>query len=237
MKKILLSLGAAFLLAAGANAQVSYGVKAGVNLSQLSGTHEAYVEGGESVELDRKFNPSFYVTGFADVPVAPNFSIQPGISLQAKGTKGSYNESFSEGGETANVSLDAFINTMSIEIPVNAVYYIPTGASGSVFVGAGPYIGYNISGKGKLKGSVSYSGEGTDFSEDFNESEKLKFSGDDKDMNAFDAGVNFLGGYKLSNGLIINAGYGLGLSNLIPNAQGDEKSSNRVLSFGVGFQF
>jgi len=54
-------------------------------------------------------------------------------------------------------------------------------------------------------------------------------------MNLIDAGVNFLGGYKFNNGLLINAGYGLGLTNLNPG-DGDNINS-RTLSFGLGFQF
>ncbi|MDR2284677.1 MAG: hypothetical protein LBE37_15790, partial [Sphingobacterium sp.] len=64
MKKVLLSLGAALLMVAGAQAQVGYGIKAGVNLAKYSNTDNA------------KNNTSFYVGGFADLPVAPQFSIQ-----------------------------------------------------------------------------------------------------------------------------------------------------------------
>lgn len=219
MKKLLLSLGAAFLLAAGAQAQTSYGIKAGVNLGKISNSGIGGEFEGAGVSIKDVTNPSFYVTGFADISVAPNFSVQPGLSLQGKGAK----TTAKQDDNSAHIS----VNLMSIEIPVNAVYYIPTGTSGSVFLGAGPYAGYNVSGKiaGKLNGEKI----------DFDGNDKIDFSGDDKDMNAFDYGVNFLGGYKLSNGLIINAGYGLGLADLIPDD--NKTSSNRVLSFGVGFQF
>jgi len=211
MKKLLLSFGAVVLLAAGAQAQTSYGLKAGVNLGKYSNVSD--------LEKDyQKNNVSFYVTGYADLPVAPQFSIQPGVSLQGKGAK------YEASGDNASGSLSR--NVMSIEVPVNAVYYIPAGA-GNVFLGAGPYVGFNISGKDKWDGSLGEGGTSGD--------RKLEFSGDNKDMNLIDAGVNFLAGYKLNNGFLINAGYGLGLSNLNP---GDgEKTSNRVLSFGVGFQF
>ena len=63
----------------------------------------------------------------------------------------------------------------------------------------------------------------------------VKFSGEDKLINRFDAGANFLVGYKLGNGLLLNAGYNLGLTNLIPNS--GKTVSNRVLSFVVGYQF
>lgn len=212
MKKLLLSFGAVVLLAAGAQAQTSYGLKAGVNLGKYSNVPTNF-------EDYQKNNVSFYVTGFADIPVAPQFSIQPGVSLQGKGAK------YEASGDNGSGSMTQ--NVMSIEVPVNAVYYIPAGA-GNVFLGAGPYVGFNISGKQKWDGSFG----GVEASSG---DRKMEFSGDDKDMNLIDAGVNFLGGYKFNNGFLINAGYNLGLSNLNP---GDgEKSSNRVLSFGVGFQF
>ncbi len=208
MKKILLSLGAALLLAAGAQAQTSWGLKAGVNLGKYSNYGD-----------DQKNNTSFHVTGFADLPVATNFSIQPGVSLQGKGTR--FFEDY-EGIGNAEFSR----NVMSIEVPVNAVYWIPAG-SGSVFLGAGPYIGFNVSGKEKLKGDLGgFAGE-TEWD--------LDFSGDDRDMNVIDAGANFMAGYKLANGFLLNAGYNLGLTQLVPGF--DERISNRVWSFGVGFQF
>lgn len=205
MKKVLLSLGAALLMAAGAQAQTSYGLKAGVNLGKYSNVDDA------------KNNTSFYVTGFADLPIATNFSIQPGVSLQGKGNKVE--------GSATGVTGSATINTMSIEIPVNAVYYIPTG-SGSLFLGAGPYVGFNVSGEQKLEGSfLGASGSAKS---------DIEFGSADNEMKTVEAGANFLGGYKFSNGFLINAGYGLGMTNLYNT--GDTRS-NRVLSFGVGFQF
>ena len=215
MKKILLSLGAAVLLAAGAQAQTSWGLKAGVNLGK-------YSNAPASSKDYQKMNTSFYVTGYADLPVAPNFSVQPGLSLQGKGDKYSYDGNDLDGSVTTNV--------MALEVPVNAVYYIPTGYSGSVFLGAGPYVGYSLSGKHKVKGSAGdiFGAEGE---------YDIDFSGDDKDQKPFDFGLNFMAGYKLSNGFLINAGYGLGLTNLSPSSNSDNKYSNRVLSFGVGYQF
>jgi hypothetical protein len=64
----------------------------------------------------------------------------------------------------------------------------------------------------------------------------VKFSGNEKTQNLVDAGANFLLGYKLANGFLINAEYGLGITDLNP----DEKNNhfhNRTIRFGVGFQF
>lgn len=213
MKKLLsVLLGVGISIGAFAQ-ETSFGVKAGVNLGKYSNVPD-------ELKDFQKMNPSFYVTGYADLPVAPQFSIQPGLSLQGKGSKFSYDGNDLDGSATTNV--------MALEIPVNAVYYIPTGVSGSVFLGAGPYAAYSLSGKVKTKGSVGNVGSEGNYD--------LDFGGDDRDQNAFDFGLNFMAGYQLSGGFTINAGYGLGLANLSPSDNSDNKFSNRVLSFGVGFQ-
>lgn len=208
MKKLLLTIGIITTVISYGFSQTSYGLKAGVNLAKVS-------PGVEVLKDYQKNHVSFYVTGFADIPVANQFSIQPGISLQGKGS--TYE------GEMNGTSGSIKGDVMSIEVPVNAVYYIPAGM-GKVFLGAGPYVGFNVSGK-----SVSKVGD------EASVEEKLDFSGDDKDMERVDAGLNFLGGYKFNNGFLINAGYGLGLTDQISDSE--TKGSHRVLSFGVGFQF
>jgi len=208
MKKLLLSLGAAFLLAAGAQAQVSYGLKAGVNLPKLTFS-------GDNITITSDVATNFYVSGYANIFAAPNFAIQPGLSLQGKGAKFKNGDIFEfEDGESAT------INLMSIEIPVNAVYYIPAGTAGSVFIGAGPYVGFNVAANGKSGG----------------ESEKIDIGSGDGEINTVDYGANFQAGFKLSNGFLINAGYGLGLGN-VWNLGDGVKTKNNVLSFGIGFEF
>lgn len=209
MKRILFTLFAAALTVGSASGQTGYGIKAGLNLPKIHFN-------GNNTTVMSDISTNFYISGYADLSVGSNFSIQPGISLQGKGAKfKSDSEIFEiEGNE------DATLNLMSIEVPINAVYYIPTGAVGSVFVGAGPYAGYVVSGKAK-SGNVS---------------EDIPFGSALGEMKRFDYGANFLAGYKLSNGFLFNAGYGLGLAN-VWNLGDGVNVTNRVLSFGVGFQF
>src|SRR5690606_28074707 len=149
------------------------------------------------------------------------FSIQPGISLQGKGAK-------YEGTDAdLDVSGSVSTNLMSIEIPVNAVYYIPAG-TGNAFLGSGPYVGFNVSGQNKVEGTwgdFAGSGEGD-----------IEFGSGDGETKRGGAGANFMASYTMSNGLLINAGYGLGLTSLNNASASDNKFSNRVLSFGIGFQ-
>lgn len=208
MKKLVLS--AAILcgsLGAFAQGGLGYGLRAGVNIPKYS------IENGST-----KTNTGFFVTGYLDAPISPNFSIQPGLSLQSKGAKNSVSSSVG--------TVERKQSIMSLDIPVNAVAKFPTGDSGNFFIGAGPYVGFGLSGKNKWSGSTDNSTVRGD--------EDVKFgSGSDKDLKSTDFGVNFLAGYQLSNGFQINAGYGLGLTNLAPTDNGSIK--NRVWSVGIGF--
>lgn len=206
MKKSLLLLAVAIGFASASYGQTSYGLKAGV-------TFPKFVAKSGSISSSSKASTSFYLTGYMDSRVANNLSIQPGISLQGKGGKG-YDDS-SLGNAEAKIDL------MYIEVPVNFVYYIPAG-SGDVFLGAGPYVGFGLSAKGTLKNSSGSISESSSFK--------------DAGFNVFDGGLNFLAGYKLSQGFLLNGGYSLGLANIAKDS-GGATVKNRVFSVGIGYQF
>jgi len=229
MKKIFLLLALSAGLSFVANAQnksVTFGAKAGLTFPKLA------TSGEEAAEFpDPQANPSFFVGGFADIAISSQFSIQPGLTVLGKGVK--YKESGTEiiDGDSYTYSGSATVSTLYLEVPVNIVGRISAG-SGNVFVGAGPYLGYALSGKTKSK--VSVSGGGMSFSD--SSEEDMEFGSGEDEMKRIEFGVNFLGGYELKNGLSVNFGYGLGLSNLV-NTSGDGKASNRVISVGLGFRF
>ncbi|MFD2969749.1 porin family protein [Sphingobacterium bambusae] len=203
MKRKLLSIATVLCCIAGAHAQTSFGVKAGVNFAKLTVNSDRTTYTSDAAT-------SFYVTGYADMPVVSNLRVQPGVSLQGKGGA----VPASDSGFEEKVK-DTY---MYIEVPINLVYYVPTGEFGDVFFGAGPYAGYGIHAKSS-QGNLSESGS-------FN----------DAGLKPFDAGVNFLAGFKMSQGFLINAGYGLGLTNIAKEAPGTTVK-NRAFSVGVGFQF
>jgi opacity protein-like surface antigen len=217
MKKLLLSMviaGAA--LTASAQSPVKFGIKAGVTLPTWSISEDD--EGALKSDL------SFYIGGLADIPVSDMFSVQAGLTLSGKGAK---IDGKMEDEDGNNISLAIKQSLMYLEVPVNAVVNIPAG-DGKIFFGAGPYFGYAISGKSKVKGSLTVDGQTASDSQ----SEDLDF---DSDYKRVDYGVNALAGYQLGNGLNIHAGYGLGLANIIRSDEGEIK--NRVFSVGLGFSF
>lgn len=137
MKNNLLLFAAAMGLATASFAQTSYGLKAGVTFPKLTAS-------GGGVSYTTDVATGFYLTGYADVPVANNFSFQPGISLQNKGGKFNTDDFV----QLDNGESSASLNLMYIEVPLNFVYTIPAG-SGNVLLGAGPYGVYRLSAKGK----------------------------------------------------------------------------------------
>ncbi|HWK59293.1 MAG TPA: porin family protein [Parapedobacter sp.] len=218
MRKLLLTtltLAVAGHLAFAQDSPIKFGVKAGVNLPTVSLT-------GDDVDSDEKdalkSSLSFYVGATADFSISPIFSIQPGLTLSGKGYKMS--------DEFEGASFETTNNVMYLEIPVNAVARFAAG-SGNVFVGAGPYYGFALS--GKTKWEASFDGETESDEED------VEFGNGDGETKRGDFGVNLLAGYELSNGFNIHLGYGLGLGNL--SNETDVKVNNRVFSVGVGFSF
>lgn len=188
------------------NSGVKFGIKAGVNFAKI-----AY-SGEDDEDTDGyKAQTSFQFGGYADIPVGTSFSIQPGLTLSGKGEK--YEES-----ETG-YSYKESVNIMYLEIPVNAVYKI-----GGIYLGAGPYAAFALSGKYKVEETDEPKVE-----------DDIKFGSDEDQMKGTDFGVNFLAGYELTNGLNFGVNYGLGLSNL--SNSNDGKAKNSVFSVTVGFSF
>ncbi|WP_304068881.1 porin family protein [Pedobacter glucosidilyticus] len=215
MKKFLLAI--LVMATITASAQTKFGLKGGVNLANVNIS-------SQGINLSPDALTSFHLTGFTEFALGEKFAIQPGLSFQGKGFK------FKLEDEDSGMSVEAQANLSYLEIPVNAVLNLPVG-EGSLFLGAGPYAAFGLF--GKQEGSV--------FGEDVvGEDDKVSFgSGEEDDFSATDFGLNLMAGYRLKSGLLFNVGYGIGLSNMIPESQreGDSKANNKVLSFSVGFAF
>jgi hypothetical protein len=139
----------------------------------------------------------------SEITLKNDFYLQPGILFSTKGSK------YDALGDTK-------FTTNNIEIPINALYKFNTG-SVNLFTFAGPYVGFAVGGK------INSGGVSTD----------LKFSGADKDLNAFDFGLNFGAGIEI-NSFQISAQYGLGLANLAPS---NGTMKNGVLGVSVAHLF
>ena len=210
MKKLFLSIAVlAFSVGAFAQGQpMGFGIKAGVNFPK-------YNFSGSNASYQTNTSTNFHVTAFLDAPISTDwFSIQPGVSLQGKGAELASNEF---GTVTQN--------TMWIEVPVNFVAKFPVQEAGHFFLGAGPYVGFGISGKNKYDSNWGSTEEEFEFDRDGT-------------IKGTDFGLNFIGGFQLSNGLMIHGGYGLGLTDIRGSNNDffpDDRLTNRVWTVGLGF--
>jgi hypothetical protein len=143
--------------------------------------------------------------GCMEFPLKWGFAFQPGASFSAKGT--SYDID----------SVTYLLSPIYIEIPVN-LFYSFGGDEFRVSLYAGPYLAVGIDGM-KIEGA--------------NPSRSIYYgSGEGKDINLFDLGLNFGAGVSYK-GLMVSAQYGIGLVNIAPDSQPDIEMKNNVIGISI----
>jgi hypothetical protein len=211
--KILLIAFTTTVFALGAKAQdkTTFGVRAGVNFTNLNGKDDA------GHDLNNKLKTGFNIGVNAEVPIAPDFYVQPGLLFTTKGAKNTV------------AGVDTKVNISYLEIPINLLYK-PTLGDGKLLLGFGPYIGIGVGGKYKI-GSNS-----TDlqFKNDVSANETKPT------LKRMDFGGNLLAGYELSSKISLQLNAQLGMSNLEPKIAGkkpDAKTKNTGFGISIGYRF
>ncbi len=164
---------------------------------------------------DAKMKIGFQVGGAANYEISDMFSLQPGLLLSMKGV----NDDVEEGESSTSLGY--------LEIPVNGVLNF---SGFQIF--AGPYVGLGLFGKSKYE------------YEDISVDTDVQFVSDSKDVDEdkfglkrLDFGINAGLGYKMG-ALQIQAGYGLGLANMIPPYDGEDPEdtyTNSVIQLTVTY--
>ncbi|MBC7425287.1 MAG: PorT family protein, partial [Bacteroidia bacterium] len=107
-----------------ANAQVKFGLKAGVNFQNLNGKDISGAALANHVVVR-------YHAGFTlDIPVAEDFYVQSGLLFKTKGAKIDQTK----------------VNLSYIELPITFMYK-PKLGEGHLILGFGPYLAYGVGGK------------------------------------------------------------------------------------------
>lgn len=169
MKKHLLTL-SAILLAAHAWSQVQVGFKGGLNLAHVS-TNQTMIENHKKTWATLQGGLVF------DFSASDNFSFQPHILLQGKGTRW----------ETD--SIKGKYRFLSLDIPLNLLY-----RSNGFFIGGGPNLGFNLNASSKVDGTVTDIGIGSNDEEVRRFDFGINLMAGYQTESGFTVGVNYLRG-------------------------------------------
>lgn len=211
----------ALLLVTYTFAQVSLGLKAGVNIANISTPNISIVN-----IPDFKANKSFTVGAVAEFGIAHGFAIQTEANYTKKGFI--INEAIPL--ELANLPLPVGVRVTTdlnyIEVPILAKYNFGTGKVGG-YVTAGPTMSYASNGRFRTAAN---------FIVDFNVIDR-KFDFDDMNISKFDIGAAIGAGGTVKVGgvkLFVDARYTHGFSKLdnIPVIDLDFTNKNFALTTG-----
>jgi hypothetical protein len=201
------------------NSRTSFAILGGVNLQNLNGKDA----GGDKLENDMIIG--FHAGFNLQLPLAPDFYLQPGLSYNTKGAK-----------NTGDL-LTSTYKLSYIEMPLNFVYKAMVG-NGYFMIGFGPYVAYGIGGK------ATYEGGDASVEKDI-EFKKVVESGDPLTtvyVKPFDAGANLFFGYELPAGLFLQLNTQLGLLDINPKDNritGENNSTLKNTGYGLslGYRF
>lgn len=207
MKKIILTLaavvGIGFSQLSAQSVDISYGAKVNANMSNF------LLNDMKDNESSMKLGVS--VGGFLKFEFTENFAIQPEVSIYYKGSKMK--------DKRMNIKYDN--DFWGFEIPVYAVGQMNLG-TGKGYVGLGPYIGCNFSGKADPG--------------DINLYKKDKVT-DTSVLKRWDFGAGLMAGYEFDNRFSINASYQIGFLDLLDANKKHSDARNQTVSLGVGYRF
>ncbi len=165
-----------------------------------------------------------YMIGFHagmlfNIDATDEFSIQPGVFYSNKGYQ--YNQAQSIGTRTAPKPVMGKVQLNYIEAPVNAIYKLELSRTTNAYFGAGGYAGYGLS------GTYTMQGQKTDVA--------FAKAIDGFQFKNYDYGVNGVLGSQISEHVLIEANYSLGLNNL--SLYQGSTIHNRSIGLSIGYLF
>ena len=226
MKKLLFL--SAIALSGVINAQTTFGVKTGYALSQLNSEDDDDME-FEGIGVDKKSKSGFYIGGFVEHKLTDKFALQGELQYAELG--GRYQGKFEDSGYHATLNMDFKIN--QILIPISAKYY-PTS---NFALSAGPYLGFIVSNKfeAKFKDSNLPKEVIDDANNELNEYNQMFSESFDDSLQKVTFGLQVGAEYNIYRGLLIDARYNFGLSNLEKDSNTSTKMS--YFQIGLGYKF
>ena len=220
-QKILLSIISTFLLLNVIQAQVSYGVRSGVNFAKWQGDDLQIIEDlldKTDGYLVTKGRTGLHIGGYVHIPISETVSFEPGLQYSKKG--------YSIKGDFQIPALKYFGINVGAQVQSHYID-IPLVLKANVYKGfqvyAGPQVSYLV--RSTLNAKLGVLGISI-FNKGFGITERF---------NKVDLGLTGGLGYQFDNGINIQAGYDYGLSKLDKND--NYAAYNRVVKVSVGYTF
>lgn len=200
------------------NSKMSFAILGGINFQNLNGKNTS----GDKLTNDMILGYNAGVN--VQIPIAPQFYFQPGLSFSTKGAKNS------------SGSITSTYHLSYIEMPLNLVYKAALG-NGFFMLGFGPYVGYGVTGKVNTEGGAVSLKTDVEFKSVVEIGDPLLVTY----FKAFDAGGNIFAGYEMSGGLFAQFNTQLGMLKINPEDRriSNDKSSVKNTGFGLalGYRF
>lgn len=216
-----LFLAAAICSSLAANAQVSIAPEVGLNYTQLSST-AGNTEFQNTSLISPRLGLNFNLPLFNSSAVY----LQPGLFYSGKGGRYEYATDIAgsrfEGDYTFRINY--------IEIPVQLMVDFDLGSLGGIFIGAGPYVAYGLS--GTQKGETRLNGTLLAAASD-----DVDFGSNAGQINNLDYGASFGAGYRFAFGLYARLQAGIGLANIQNEANTSRYNRGATLSVGYNIRF
>ncbi|MFV0536565.1 MAG: porin family protein [Dysgonomonas sp.] len=197
----------------------TFGVKAGVNLSNFSG------DGADGMDAKIGFNVGLTI----DYALTQDLYLLTGLEFTLKGGKdeGSVSMIHPDYG-TISFSGKENDNPMYLQIPIYIGYKLVVTDATKIVFRAGPYIAYGIGGKSNIEGRFIVGGDAAvDIDDDYG------FFGKDR-AKRFDFGLGLGVGAEFGK-IGATLGYDFGLANIAPSGGGKVRNMNAYLALGYKF--
>jgi len=203
------------------NAQVTYGIRSGVNYAKWQGEDLQIIE--DLIDktdgyIVTKGRTGVHIGGYVNIPLSETFAFEPGLAYSKKGysLKGDFQIPVLK---YLGINARAQVQSHYIDIPLLIRANVYKGLN----VYAGPQVSYLM--RSTLNAKLGVLGI-TIFNRGVGITERF---------NKVDMGLTGGIGYQFENGLNVQAGYDYGLSKLDKN---DNYSAyNRVVKVSVGYSF
>ena len=220
-QKILLTIISSFLLFNLIQAQVSYGVRSGINFAKWQGDDLQIIEDlldKTDGYLVTKGRTGLHIGGYVHIPISETISFEPGLEYSKKGysIKGDFQIPVLK---YFGINIGAQVQSHYIDIPLVLKANVYKGFQ----VYAGPQVSYLV--RSTLNAKLGVLGISI-FNKGFGITERF---------NKVDLGLTGGLGYQFDNGINIQAGYDYGLSKLDKND--NYAAYNRVVKVSVGYTF